>query len=365
MNKLKSFLSLILFLFLIHSLVNGQTIQPIERSAGKLNISIDPRMELLSTVQLLSNYPFIKRDLPYSEDIVNYFKSFASHEAVIMTNKLFQEQGFSYDGPPKFILHLSQLPELEQQIQFPDYLKERIGGGDNLEQYRKSIQQFAEISNFETFWNNKIPYYNQILDLAIVGMDGVDLVKILEDYFNETKDGHNIIISPSISAGGYAATVTDVDDKDITYACIASFNSMSVILLSLHEFSHPFVNPLTDKYSDRVESLNKLFEPVKENISQAYRTWQICVNEHIVRAVVIRLVELYFESQSSKFLLDEFQIESTGSKFLLENELRGGFIYIEPLIEKLKEFESQRDKNNVTFTEYYPELLNMLEGLQK
>ena len=364
MKNLYIFLSLTLFLFLIHSLVNGQTIQPIERSVGKLHISIDPRMEILSIAQLLSNYPMINRTSPYSKDLMNHFKSYASHEAILMTDSLLRH-GFTYDKPVAFMLYLSQPPELEQQIAFANYLMTESGGEDNLEKYRKSLQQFAKTSNFETFWNNKIPYYNQILDLAIVGMDGVDLVKILEDYFNETKDGHNIIISPSISAGGYAATVTDVDDKDITYACIASFNSMSVILLSLHEFSHPFVNPLTDKYSDRVESLNKLFEPVKENISQAYRTWQICVNEHIVRAVVIRLVELYFESQSSKFLLDEFQIESTGSKFLLENELRGGFIYIEPLIEKLKEFESQRDKNNVTFTEYYPELLNMLEGLQK
>ena len=119
-----------------------------------------------------------------------------------------------------------------------------------------------------------------------------------------------------------------------------------------HEFGHSFVNSATDKYSDKVESLNKLFEPIKENMSrQAYSEWKICVYEHIIRAVVVRLFELNFGFQESKSILD--------------NELGRGFIYIEPLIEKLKDFETQRDKNNITFTEYYPELLEVLDGLQE
>jgi hypothetical protein len=53
------------------------------------------------------------------------------------------------------------------------------------------------------------------------------------------------------------------------------------------------------------------------------------------------------------------------SKELLKNELGQRFIYIEPLFEKLKDFEIQRDKNNITFSEFCPELLNVLDSLQK
>ena len=356
MKKSYGFLILILLGCLHQSLVNGATIQPIERSIGKLNISIDPRMEILTTVQLLSNYPVIRRNLPYSKDILNYFESFSSHEAVVMTDSLLQEYGFSYDAPVYFMLHLSQLPELEHQIAFPDLLKGRSGGDDNLEQYRKSIKQFAEISDFESFWNSKIPFYNQILDLTIAEMGEMDMVKDLEDYLNETYGSYNIVIAPSFR-GGYGPKVPDANGEDIIYACIQTTNIQNgipyvnrenLLFYVWHEFSHSFVNPATDRFSERVESLDKLFEPIKENMSKiAYRYWKTCVYEHIVRAVNIRLFELHLGAKYSNFYL--------------KNELRRGFIYIEPLIEKLKDFENQRDENHIAFSEFYPELLNELD----
>ena len=349
MKKLYSFLILILIGCLNQLLVNGQTIQPVERSVGKLQISVDPRMEILATVQLLSNSPYIRRDLSYSKDVIDYFKSFSSHEAVLMTDSLLQKCGFVFDAPVAFMLYLSQLPELEQQIAYKDYLKARSGRGDNLEKYRKSIKYFAEISNFETFWSSSIPSYNQTLDLMIAEMGELDFVKILENYYNDTFESYNIILSPSF-IGGFGPTITDIDGNDIAYVCIPNFNGMQLRGFIWHEFGHSFVNPLVDKYSDKLVSLNKLFEPIKEDMTKAsYGNWTVCVKEHVVRAVVVRLFELYVDPEFSKIVL--------------ESELKQRFIYIEPLVEKLKDFEIQRDKNKITFAEYYPELLNVLESL--
>ena len=357
-------LSMIIILCLNQCSVKETNIQPIERYVGKLHISIDPRMEILTTIQLLANYPFVNEDLPYSEDIVNYFKSFSSHEAVLMTDSLLQKHRFAFDAPVNFMLHLSQLPKLERDIEFSNYVLMRSGRDDNLEEYRKHIQHFAGISNFEAFWNSKISYYNQILDLAIAELGELDLVKVLEDYFNEPKDDFKVIISPSF-IGGFGPTITDANGNDVVYACIPFFTGIRLPLFTWHEFGHSFVNPLSDKYFDKVKSMNNLFEPIKENMTkQAYGEWQTCVNEHVIRAVVVRLVELHYDTQFSKFLLEEMQLETKPSAFLLENELMQGFIYIKPLFEKLKNFETQRDENNITFTDYYPELLNALDNIQ-
>ena len=124
--------------------VQGQTIQPIESSVGKLQISIDPRMEILTTIQLLSDIPENNRDLPYSKDILNYFGAFSSHEAVTIRNALANEYGFMRDAPVTFMLHISQPPELEKKIEFTDNLKGRSGGNDNLEKFRKAIKHLAE-----------------------------------------------------------------------------------------------------------------------------------------------------------------------------------------------------------------------------
>jgi len=103
MKKYFCLISLILIIFLGQVSAQKENIKPITRSVGSLQISIDPRMELLTTIQLLANYPIIDRNLSYSKDIMKYFKSFSSQEAVIMTDSLFQKYGFSYDAPVSVI----------------------------------------------------------------------------------------------------------------------------------------------------------------------------------------------------------------------------------------------------------------------
>ena len=358
MKKSFSFLILILFGCFNQVLVSGQTIQPIERTIGKLRISIDPRMEILTTIQLLSSYPRVNRNSPYSKDVLNYFESFSSHEVVSMTDSLSQKHLFVSDAPVTFMLHLSQLPELEQQIVYTDNLMERGGGSDNLEQYRKLVKQFAETSNVETFWNSKIKFYNQILDLTIAEVNERDVIKVLEDYHLDTKESYDIIIMPSFN-GGVGPQITDDDGRNMIYACFAPTNMKddipyldegSLLFMVWHEFGHSFVNPIVDKYSDKIASAG-LYEPIKSYmLRQGYTNWEICVYELVVRAIHIRLYELHLGSQQSKALL--------------ESELKQRFIYIEPLVEKLKDYETQRDKNKVAFSDFYPELLTVLDSLQ-
>ena len=363
MHKKKSFkfLSFLLFLYLNQGLVMCATIQPIERSVGKLHISIDPRMELLAAIHCLSsNQDLANRNLPYSKEIIGYFKDFSSQEAVKLTENLQQKYGFSYDAPVAFMLHLSQPIELEEKNKLSTYILKRSGEGKNLEKYRKSIKQFAEISNFETFWNSKIHFYNQILDMTIANMGKIDLVRAMENYFNETQESYNVIITPAFW-GGKGAFVSGLNGKETFYATLETTDMQenipytsenSILYYVWHEYGHFFVNPLTEKYADRISSQGKLFEPIKNAMSkQAYSNWGTCVNEHIIRAINIRMVESYSNVEQSKTLLNR--------------ELANRFIYIEPLIEKLKEFEKQRDETRITFSEFYPELLNMLDSLLK
>ncbi|WP_291530663.1 DUF4932 domain-containing protein [Bacteroides sp. UBA939] len=355
------FLSFMLCLVLSQSLVKGATIQPIERTVGKLKITIDPRMELLAVIHTLStNMDLADRVVPYSKEIASYFDSFSSHEAVKLTESLHQKYNFNSDAPVAFMLHLSQPMELEPTAKYSNYITGRSSGSDNLEQYRKAMKQFAEASGFEAFWNSKIPFYNQILDMTIANMGEIDLVEAMEDYFNETQDFYNIIITPAFR-GGKGGFVTGNDGKDRFSTTISTtqikdgipyLSADNIRFYIWHEYGHFFVNPLGNKYAERVKSTDSLFEPIKKGMyGQGYRYWYTCVNEHIIRATTVRLYDLRLGSPQSKGLLD--------------SELKRRFIYIEPLVEKLKDFDRQRDENNVTFSAFYPELLNVLDSLQK
>jgi hypothetical protein len=360
MKKIFCLFSLIAVTFCVQVSAQKENMKPIERYVGNLKISIDPRMELLTAVQLISNAFYIDRNKPYSQEVITYFKSFSSEEIVAQTDSLEQNHTFGADAPPEFMLYLSQVPQLEQQKAFSERLLERGGGAENLEQYRKAIKHFAEVSNFEDFWNSRIPLYNQILDLTVAEMGGIDLVKVLENYYNETQESYNVILSPSFS-GGYGPKIPAKNGKYDIYACLTTwYEKDGIPYMAMedlrdyvwHEWSHSFVNHLTEKYRDRVNASSKLLEPIaKKQAGQAYPFWYGSVNEHIIRAVHVRLLELYSDSQKTKTMLN--------------NELDKRFIYIEPLIEKLKDFEKQRDEKGITFTEYYPELINLFDSLLK
>jgi hypothetical protein len=336
-----------------------QTIKPIERTIGKLHVSVDPRMELLSTIQILSDYKVIDRNSPYSKEIQAYFNSVSSHRAVELTDELFQNHGFSFDAPVTFMLHLSQVPELKQQIQFSDYLSRRAGNKENLDNYRTSIEQFARESNFEMFWVNKNEFYKKVIDLTISDLADIDLIKALEDYFNESQNSYSIIISPSFR-GGYGPRLPASNNKYDIYSCnsttdnrdgIPYLSKDNLIYYVWHEFGHSFVNPQTDKYYDKVLGYDKLFSPIREDMAKLnYSDLSTLVNELVIRAINVRLRELY--------------ISPVASRKLLNRELENGFVYIQPVIEKLKEYEKQRDSRHITFSGFYPQLINLFDSLQ-
>ena len=337
----------------------SQTINPIEQKIGKLHISVDPRIELLNTIQILSDYEYINRNSFYSNEISDYFKAYSTHSAVIMTKRLEKNNNFTYAAPVQFMLDLSALPELKQHTSYSKDLVKRTDGKETLDNYRTSIIQFAKESDFEKFWKLKEVFYNKILELTISEMAGVDLVKIVEDYFNEEQNSYNIIIS-TLSTRSYSYRIAVSNDKYDVYSCnvprdykddIPYIKKEVLLRNASHEFGHSFVDYLTAKYEKRVSESELLYKPIRITMEQQGNgTWSSCVNEHIVRAINIRIHELNWGEAFSKRMLKE--------------EKANQYIYIEPVLNKLKEFESARIKSNITFSDFYPKLLDLFDSLK-
>lgn len=333
----------------------GQQLTPISKTVGKLNITVDPRMELLSAVQVISDYPTINRKVPYSADLMQFFGRYSTHEACQLTSQLAKNYDFAYDAPEDFILRLSQVPELKAVHPFSDRMIERANGKNNLEKYSDALHRFALESNFAEFWNNKKPYYQKMTEYTANDLSDFDPVGKLERYYNESKNSYTVTLSPAF-AGGYGLRIPAPNGGLDIYGClnvsemkdgIPYFNKLGLSHFAWHEFSHSFINPLTDKYKSRIESTAKLFDPLKAEMS--YNQWWNCANEHIIRAIYIRLISIY-ENENA-------------AKMQLEDEKSLHFAYIEPLVEKLKKFENERELKNITFSEFYPKLLDVFDSL--
>lgn len=349
-----------LFLSMSIESFNTRSIKPIRKQVGKLNISVDPRLELLCVIQGLSEYKQIQRNNTYFNAIQSFFASSDDLQAVQITNEL-AGNGFTFDAPVTFMLYLTNPIDCEPSLPYSDCLIKRAQGEQHLSKYQKAIHEFALETEFNRFWDQNKSFYNRVIDLSASELSDIDWISALEKYFNDSHNSYNIIISPLLR-GGYGPSVPAENSKKDLYAClplnwkgndsIPYLDRSDFLFYLWHEFSHSFVNPEVEKYPEMLERTSMLFKPIQDKMArQAYKNWMICINEHIVRAVNIRLTEKYIGKEEADLIL--------------KNELNNYFVYIEPLLAKLKEYEDKLKIENITFSDYVPDLLQVFDSISK
>lgn len=318
-----------------------------------VRVVVDPRVELMTVVQLLTNYPVLtQHDSPYRRDVKAYFSRFQHHPVMGVFNEMSQ-RGFAFDAVPVSVLAFTDPPELEPRVAVPEHAVERAGGRERLDQFMAELRSFAKQSDFRSFFEAHRGTYEQVIENARPAAEKA--VSALARYSGKDLKGGTIVLGPLLHDGGFAAFYEKPDGTVEAIALMGPrgvengfhvYGSATQIAgLTTHEFSHTFVNPLTERHWGELEKYAALYEPIAEKMkAQAYPLWKHTVNEHIVRAVVIRLA--YLEGG-----------QEVGDKELQRQKDRG-FQYVEALVERLKEYEAARDKYP-TITEFYPRLVGV------
>jgi hypothetical protein len=331
--------------------------------SADIKIVVDQRIELLAIVQTLSNYQekfglLTGFDFPYKRDVILFFSPYKKHPAIEIFNKM-SSNSFNFDAPPTLMLYLSNPPQLELELPLTDYLINRGGGEEQLLDFIKALRDFARESQFELFWNSHKGTYEEIVAYVQKQIKGNEYIADIEEYYGMNQNSYTIILSPLFQSGGYGPRVErktglyDIYNITGTNSIENGFprfgSSDHLKYIAWHEFSHSFVNPITSNYSKEINKYTKLYSPISNHMrSQAYPDWETCVNEHIVRAITIRLSYL--------------KINQEAEDNALLNERKLGFFYVPALCEQLKHYESNRYKFK-TFVDFYPELINVFEDL--
>ena len=322
-----------------------------------LNVSVDPRIELLLVVQLLSEYDGLtKFDIGFISTVNDWFSSYSQHDAVKMFRDITSE-GIYFDAYPTAMLYLSDPPELSQMPSFDNqndtYVAHAFGGTNKVSEFAALLRDFVAKSNYMEFFTTNRSYYDSLTSKLSEEMSSIDCIEVLENYFGMNQNSYNLILSPLLHAGGFGPRVSTRDGALDIYSIIGPLSSvagmpmfgtgLSIFVNIWHEFGHSFVNPLTETHHDRVSRCTHLYEPIQSNMkNMGYSSWGNCVNEHVIRAVVVRLVH------------QELDLEFADE--LLKTERDRSFAYIDPLCDKLRRYETSRDRYQ-NFGDFYPELL--------
>lgn len=330
-------------------------------SVGSAALRVSPEMELLAGV--LAQTSWIESRGPqgpgneYYRALKEFFSAYKDHEAVVIARRL-TEKGFTYDAPPAFICHLGTLPELPVLYEYSDYLVERAGGRDKLEDFRLALADLAAASRFLDFFARWEPYLEECLQ-EIRESFREDVVQAwLTEFFGWEPAHFELIMAPSMfPGGGYGATAWDSAGNPLAFQIIREQGTSTGVpefptsadleLLTIHELGHSFVNPSLEAYPERTNKLRPLFWRVREVMrAQAYTATALFLNEQVIRAVeVLAARELY------AFEVGEHVVEYNADR---------GFYLTTFVVEQLEHYRANRSLYP-TFQDFVPHLFDQLE----
>lgn len=328
----------------------------IEKNIGSLSIRVDYRTELLGIIELISDYrkkyPHLLRKYAnklYIEQIEDKFMKFSDHKVVEIFNSLVIKHGFAYDAPIALFLQLDE--NLNCDKLDPHIFDHRLVNDNDVYELIKLLPDFAKEIDFESFYLNNTKRYEMFINEVKNELEKFDFIEFMTGYYGISCNKNFVVnLIPFQTNGNYGANNANnifasigVHDGPQKEEEIYKVNGFNLSCLLFHEFSHSFINPLTDQYN-LISENNPIFNEVKEKMKkQAYNDNSTIINEHIIRALTMRYI--YFSGKEKDYYHRQIQREKDI-----------GFLYIENIINSLIEYENNRTIYK-TISDYYPVII--------
>lgn len=308
----------------------------------EISVVVDERVELITATQLLFGYPLVgQASVDYKTEVENAFTKYAQDS--IINNLLLQTQDdFSFSKPFSYTFHFS-FPEFIQQHPFSETTVENLRINErkeSLQQYNQNLKLFYHKSDFHTFFINHKAFYESMINEVKAVVDKYDLADQLEKYYGQEQKSYTLVLSPLFIEAGMSIWVETKQGGELYSIIGPNLSSKSkpdfdtdwiMQYLVIHEFSHPFCNPLIEKYFPEMQKDSCLFEPIKSALNkQGCGDWKSALCEMLTRANEILIIRNIFGSSVSDKIKADY--------------LKQKWIYLEELIPLMEKYQSDRKK---------------------
>ena len=325
-----------------------------------VKINVHPGIELLTIIQKLADQFPKSSPSTYEKEVNDYFGNFKNLKAVNDIKNFkgnvypdLTELGFCFSDFPNFKLHI------------PDSLNwYKYYGKDTVIMYLQDCKDFASQTKFWEFYKKHETDYLAWGKPIENGILKDSLIEKLNNFYrtSSTAPKFQVCIDPLNGWGAHAITNPEYFNPDYeglkayTIGYISnksmqtqnpnfSYGSYATNLI-WHEGSHIYLEPLFKKYRMQIKALSYLYNKDDQGMkSQNISNWEYCLNENIVRGIVITLFKEYktqreWKRQNAQEVLNDFIYAEDISNFILTDYIGS------------KKYKS--------FDEYFPVLLNEL-----
>ncbi|MFT2008980.1 DUF4932 domain-containing protein [Pontibacter sp. 13R65] len=339
-------------------------------------VEVNKNVQLLSTLNNQISTSFLKdsTDDPYFYNTtrvmrLNYehFKPFSEHPAVVATKQMSKRIG---TGVYLLGLYYEELPLVKQKLPISELILQEIHTNPDtanliVKEYFNKVAQFYHDADFEEYYSQSKALHQLAVQEVKQNLPGDTFISSLESYYGATKDKYHIVVMPTFKSGwGLSWQIQDRGktqifnisaplqeqsiDKGDSVLTAGYNNAEEIRNLSVHEFGHSFVNPITTqaRFAEMIDAYKSLYQPIPGQ--GQYSDWLTIFNEHLVRAGEIRIALAMGQKEESRNLQEAYR----------------DWMYLPHFINQLKQYESNRSKYK-KLEDFLPILIASLAELEK
>jgi hypothetical protein len=313
----------------------------------EIKARVDARVELMSLVFRLAGaeeYCQPGARSPYSDEADAHFAAFKDHDVVRAAQEARRRRGVGFDAVMSLALHLRDTETLELRVPM-DFDQSRLDKRwtePMVIDFLEKARAFVEASGFNAF----IASHEALFDAAAQAMTDrlreQDYVGWFDGYFGARPGARfEVIVGMLNGPGNYGMSIRLPDGSEEISPVIGAggFDGGGVPRfpggvspLLIHEFCHPYTNPLVDRFAAELAAPGaRIYAHCRRVMSkQAYGSWRTMLYESLVRACVVRCIASMEGKRAAK-------------KEILRQHGRG-FKWTGALCGVLEEYEENRDQ---------------------
>ncbi len=326
-------------------------------AGGRIAIDVDARLELAGAIQSLAlagastaaPAGFHDHAVAYTRALAADLRNHRGDPAVAGQAAV---AGLSFSDRSQILLRLSPPPELAERLTVQYALADKAGGRPALDRWLEGLRGFSRASGFPEILARRRALLEPALARFREREAKIDFLGKIEAYAGLPLIGtYSVFLSPFDAPGGVANSVAELGDgrMDISSAIgpelregDLDFWTARVPGTLWHESAHGVLDGLADIYAD-VIARDK--QGAQDAGWDCYGQWRQCVREHLVRAVMLRLLDRELGRQAAQDQL-AFETEHHAYPYLL------------PMLDSLRLYEAARDRYP-TLADFYPSLLTV------
>ena len=330
-------------------------------ATAQVKVEVSETVELMAILSRTAGFEEFSGNYAgqYSKDTEAWFASYKNHPTVAYYQDIRAKQNIAYERVTNMAVHL----DIEKgKLKLIGDRKELTNGWQNvdLDDFVKRLNKFYTDTRFHEFFEQHQAFYDEYLKAYEANV----AVNIHPEWYSHFYNGTEPTEQFRIIIGfSYGSTNNGVSrqlpgqPRELFAVCGYRLNPTTGTpyydaSLPIHEFSHPYVNPLLDNATNAAtmqapgQKLLQLAQSAME--TQHYPEWQIVINESIVRAAVV----LYMHEQGF-----QQQMVLNVLAFQMMNE---GFPWTLDVVSALNYYAAHRDQYK-TLNDFYPEIARSLD----